>query len=174
MGAIEMNKLAKLLSDYIVKDTELEYEVIKYGVDAILSTGLCFSIALIVCTICGNFMFGILFICFLTPIKMQFTSYHCKTMTQCIFTYSICVGVILLIYEFLSKYDVHVNLLYLIVVVLFIAFCVRSELNKKTFLYLVYYFIVGIIMYFNVYSVYLVLILSLFFELFLVLINRIH
>lgn len=171
-----MEKLSKRISEYIVNGTELDYEVIKYGIDAILSTGLCFSIALLVCTLLDNLYFGIIFICFLTPIKMQFTSYHCKTMTQCIITYTSCVGTLLLIYNRLLKNEIVINLFFFVITIFVIVYFVQvqHEINNKTTLYLCLYLIMGAILYFNDYKIYLILLLSLIFELILILLKRIE
>lgn len=166
-----MENLAKRIAEYIVRGTEHEYEVIKYGVDAILSTGLCFSIALIVCALLGDFYFGILFIIFLTPIKMQFTSYHCKTMAQCIFTYSMCAGTLLLIYKFLVTSIIDITIFPLFAFLCGIGYLARMELNKKTVIYLCIYFLIGIVSYILFYDIYLVVILTLLFEIILILLK---
>lgn len=159
-----MEKLATKITDYIVNGTSLEYEVVKYGVDAILSTGLCFSIALSVCAILGNFVFGVLFILILTPFKMQFIGYHCKTMAQCIATYSCSVGLVSVIYSYILQYDIHIALLYLPLVLFLIGILTRKELNKKTMSYLGIYLIIGIVLFYFSYDNYLIMLLAMVYE----------
>lgn len=164
-----METLAKALSEYITEGTNLDYEIVKYGVDAILSTFLCFSVALITCTLLNNILFGILFILILTPIKMQFLGFHCKTMHRCIMTYSCCIAASLLFYNFLSNSNFHVS--FLIYFILLSSFCVivHKEINKKNLKIVLLYLIINIFLHIVFYDVFLVSITTLIIEILLVL-----
>lgn len=136
-----MENIAEKITQYVMSDRDLDYEVIRYGVDAILSTILCFSIALITCAILKDFLFGVLFILFLTPIKMQFISYHCKTMTKCIITYSTCTGICLLIQHTLLNLNSNHLIILLVLSILFLISMVKDELlesNKKKLIVIIY------------------------------------
>lgn len=159
-----MEIIARKIANYIVKGTDLDYEVIKYGIDAILSTILCFTSALIVCMLLGNIVFGILFIVFLTPIKMQFIGYHCKTMLQCIMTYSICSGSMLLINDYVLLNRIQIPIYIYICIMALIIYYVRLELSKKNIAILFCYAVLGIILYYANYQIYVVVLLALFFE----------
>lgn len=169
-----MDQIAKRISDYIVKDTDLDYEVVKYGVDAILSTALCFSVALLVCTLLGNFIFGILFILFLTPIKMQFDGYHCKTMLQCITTYSLCAGTISLIYHYFITNMIIVPVSIFLIVMCLFTYIVRKELQKKQSIYICFYTLLGCAFFIWNSHIYSIFILSIVFELILVILKHIQ
>ena len=153
-----MEAIIRKITDYIVKDTDLDQEVISYGVSAIVSTVLCYSMALFVTSILGNWLFGILFICFLTPIKMQFLGYHCKTMGQCILTYSFSVGLCLIAYNTMIA---NISILYLILLV-------RKEINHKNRRILLLYFIVGNSLYYFRLDLFLILCIAVMFNMILV------
>lgn len=162
-----MEKLAQAFARYITKDTNLDYEVVKYGVDAIFSTVLCFGIALLVCLIMNNLVFGVLFIIFLTPIKMQFLGYHCNTMIRCICTYSLCTGISLFTYNHVNTYNISLLLYYIIMFILCII--VKSELNKKNKIVILIYLLTSTILFFGAYKLFLISLISLFIEILLVL-----
>ncbi len=164
-----MEKIAKKITDYVVKGTNLEYEVVKYGVDAILSTGLCFTIALSVCALLGNFLFGVAFIIILTPFKMQFIGYHCKTMARCISTYSCSVAILSLVYSYIMEHNIRIFLLCLPMILLLIGFIAQKELNKKTMTYIGIYLIAGIILFYFHYDLFVVLIMAMIYEFILIL-----
>lgn len=164
-----MEKIAKKITDYVVSGTNLEYEVVKYGVDAILSTGLCFTIALSVCALLGNFLFGVAFIIILTPFKMQFVGYHCKTMFRCIATYSCSVGLLSLAYSYIMEHDIRIFLLCLPVILLLIGLIAQKELNKKTMAYIGIYLIAGIILFYLHYDLFVVLLMAMTYEFILIL-----
>ncbi len=163
-----MEAIIRKITDYIVKDTDLDQEVISYGVSAIVSTVLCYSMALFVTSILGNWLFGILFICFLTPIKMQFLGYHCKTMGQCILTYSFSVGLCLIAYNTMIA---NISILYLIlfnVTMGIITYMVRKEINHKNRRILLLYFIVGNSLYYFRLDLFLILCIAVMFNMILV------
>lgn len=163
-----MEKLAKIIANYIIKDSELDYEVVKYGVDAILSTTLCFSIALLACFFLGNIEFGIFYIVLLTPIKMQFLSYHCKTMHQCIMTYSFFIVLGLGIYNYLTHYNFHIPLIAYYFTMLILCLMVKQELNKDNLIIIAIYLIINTAIFFLTYRVFLISIISLLVEIVLV------
>ena len=140
---------------------DLNYDVVRYGMDAILSTILCLGCAITVATILNGFKFSLLFIFFLTPIKMSFTGYHCKTLGQCITTYGICVGAFTLIYKYIILQTVMVPLVIFYCIMLFII----NELKKRNFFMLAAYIFGGTISYFVSYDLFVILTLSTLFEL---------
>ena len=162
-----MDKLSERLTNYIMLNNkkDLDYDVVRYGMDAILSTILCLGCAITVATILNGFKFSLLFIFFLTPIKMSFTGYHCKTLGQCITTYGICVGAFTLIYKYIILQTVMVPLVIFYCIMLFIIFLVRNELKKRNFFMLAAYIFGGTISYFVSYDLFVILTLSTLFEL---------
>ena len=130
-----MDKLSERLTNYIMLNNkkDLDYDVVRYGMDAILSTILCLGCAITVATILNGFKFSLLFIFFLTPIKMSFTGYHCKTLGQCITTYGICVGAFTLIYKYIILQTVMVPLVIFYCIMLFIIFNQKWIEKKKLF-----------------------------------------
>lgn len=137
-----MDKISHKITYYVIKDTELEYEVIKYGVDATLSTALCFSTAVLICALLNNSYFGILFIVFLTPVKMQFIGFHCSSMGRCIATYSSCVVINLLLYNIIPANFCYIYVCLYYLILISITLLVKKELNKhkkKSFSSLLYY-----------------------------------
>lgn len=144
-----MDKISNYITDYIMKDSEQEYEVIKYGVDAILSTVLCFSITLLFCSFLNDLAFGCFFILFLTPIKMQFTGYHCKTLGKCILTYGISVSFFLI----LNKY-IFISYTFYMFLLLSITIIVKKELTCRSAIILIIYILLGACLYFYQVSLY--------------------
>lgn len=167
-----MEKLSTKITHYLTVGTDLEVEVVRYGVDALLSTVLCFSVALAVCALLGNLIFGCLFILFLTPVKMQFLGYHCKTMIRCITTYSICVGSSLLIYNYCLQFLTKLNLLVYFLILGILVKLVFTELTYHKSFILLLYVLVGVIFYFISPEYYLILTLVLLFEVFLILLKH--
>lgn len=164
-----METLAKFFANYIIKDSDLDYEVVKYGVDAILSTALCFSVALFCCFLLNHIIFGIFFILLLTPIKMQFLSYHCTAMHRCIMTYSLCTVSSLTIYNFIIVSNLHTPLFIYYLFMAILCFSVRDELNKHNIRFILFYLLISTLFYFLMYRLFLISTLTLLIEIILVL-----
>lgn len=167
-----MDTIINRITNYIVKDTDLDYEVINYGVSAIVSTVLCYSMALLATGILGNLWFGLLFICFLTPIKMQFLGYHCKTMGQCICTYSICVGFCLIIYNLLPFSLGSLYLILFCLTMILIVILVKKEINHKNRMILLIYFLLGSVLFYLNIAIFIILYIAVSFDFVLLLLKH--
>lgn len=88
--------------EYISKKTQLEISIVQYSFSAIFSTIFCFSSAILICSLFNGAYFAILFIALFSPLKMQFTSYHCKTIFTCALSYSFLLLFNLLAFRFLT------------------------------------------------------------------------
>lgn len=167
-----MDKIAEILTNYIMNDnkrTDLEREVIRYGIDALLSTILCLSCAILISSLLNGFIFGISFIITLTPIKMSFSGYHCRTMGQCICTYGFCVGIFTIIYQLITY---QIPLIVYLLILMMILFLVKAEVNSKTALLLLIYSVCGVLLFKFMYDAYVILLLACLFEMLLLILHR--
>lgn len=130
---------------YLIQDNNDDFELVLYGIKAIFSSVLCICNALLICAIFNKFIEGILFIVFLTPIKMCFESYHCKTMMKCIITYGLTVQLFIWGANYILKLDE--------VIIFFLCFfllCLIKihHFNKTNNLILLIYLFLGILAFF--------------------------
>lgn len=86
---------------YISEKTQLEISIVQYSFSAIFSTIFCFSSAILICSLFNGTYFAILFIALFSPLKIQFTSYHCKTLFTCTLSYSFLLLFNLFAFRFL-------------------------------------------------------------------------
>lgn len=161
-----MDKLSDYITEYIIKDSNQDYEVIKYGVDAILSTVLCFTITLIFCGILNDLFFGCFFILFLTPIKMQFSGYHCSTLGKCILTYGCSVSLFLIGNRYIFiPYTLYMILLFIL------TYLVRSELTRRSTIIVIIYILLGTYLYYYNVLFYQIISMAILFDLILIVLN---
>lgn len=164
-----MENLAQKFAKYITQDTNLDYEIVKYGTDAIFSTILCFSIALLTCFLFNNLLFGVTYIILLTPLKMQFLGFHCKTMHRCIFTYSLLAVLSLHTYNFIAMNNPLIHFSSYLILMIILCFIVRKEINAKTIKIMIIYFLLNILFYLIAYKLFVISILTIIVEIILVL-----
>lgn len=157
--------MISFIIQYLVKITNLEKSIVEYSLTAIVSSLLCISLAIVLCSLFNGTMFSVLFILIFTPLKMQFKSFHCKSLLSCITTYSICILLNYFLYQHLLKTSFISFPLTSFSVVLFLLFTIKDIKQKQqTFwISLVYILLFMLSAFFSV-KLHLIFFLSFIFE----------
>lgn len=149
----------KTLSSYLSLKLSIEKDIIEYSFCAMLSSVFCFVNTIIICGLLGDYKYGITFIMLLTPIKMQFVSFHCKTMRSCILSYGVSIGATLLIYNQMIILN-HVSFIVPIILFTLLIISVKDDFESKQIKKTIYIFsYILLTMFFNKYNYHLYLLI---------------
>lgn len=171
-----IEKLISRISLYFFNDLYIDFDEIadfQYALEAILSSVYCLGLAFLLCSILGYAQYGLFFILFLSVIKMCFQSYHAPTRRSCCMIYNSLVLGNLFIYINGYEYIASISVTIPFVILALIVVAVYKELTKISVFVLLSYAV--LILFTSTYqtTLYVILMLALVSEWFLVMMKHI-
>ncbi|WP_249029833.1 accessory gene regulator B family protein [Tannockella kyphosi] len=144
------NKLAHKIT---VSDDLEDIQILRYGIEAIITTTINTALAILVSITCGLFYEFVLFNIIFVPFRKAHKSYHCKTFLQCTICSNILmfltttmihtvaapryiyyVFAVLLVINYLVSYEKNLFIHGIMFIAFYIVYCLNSTISFCMFL----------------------------------------